>query len=94
MKNVNGTGHAIDSPHNILFNGEEPDLDQIYQAPAPPMPLTNSSWNYKEPNLHDFVDHKTAREHMDNMKLDTTIWLETTNDIEIGEELVWEHTVH
>ena len=93
LMNVAGTGCAIDGPHHILFNGEEPDLDQIHQALAPLMSLTNSSWNHKEPNFREIVDHETAQECMDDMKLDTTIWLKTTRDIEIGEELVWEHTV-
>ena len=57
------------------------------------MSLTNSLWNNKDPNFCEIVDNKTSREHMDDMKLDTTIWLEITRDIEIGEELVWECTV-
>ena len=92
--NVDGTGCAIDGPHHILFNGEALDLDQIHQTPAPLMSLTNSSWNQKDPNCCEIVDNRTSRECMDDMKLDATIWLETTRDIEIGEKLVWEYTVH
>ena len=69
-------------------------MDQIHQAPVPLMSLTNSSWNYKKPNCHKIMDNNAAWECMDDMKLDTTICLETTRDIEIGEELVWESTVH
>ena len=91
--NVEGTGCAIDGPHEFLFNGEPPDLDLIYEAPAPLMSLTNSSRNYLEPNCAKVVDNKTTMHYVDDTVLDTTIWLVTTRDIEIGEELVWDYLV-
>ena len=39
--NVDGTGCAIDGPQQFLFNGAPPDVNQIHQAPAPLMSLTN-----------------------------------------------------
>ena len=92
--NVNGTECAIDGPHHTLFNEEAPDFEQIHRMPAPLMSLTNSSWKCKDANCCEVVDHKTPRKCMDGMKLDTTVWLETTRDIEIGEELVSEYTMH
>ena len=91
--NADGTGCAIDGPHSFLFNGAPPDVNQIHQAPAPLMSLTNSLHGCKDPNCCKVVDICTAREHLDDFKLSTTIWLETTRDIEIGGELVWDYTV-
>ena len=94
LMNVEGTGCAIDGPHSVLFNNvETPDLQAIYEAPAPLMSLTNSSRNYKEANCRKLVDHGTAMHCVDDTVLDTTIWLETTRDIEMGEELVWDYLV-
>ena len=92
--NADGTGCAIDGQHSFLFNGAAPDVDQIHQAPAPLMSLTNSSRGHQDPNCRKVVDICTAREHLDDFKLRTTIWLETTMDIEFGEEFVWDCPVH
>ena len=92
--NADGTGCAIDGQHSFLFNGAAPDVDQIHQAPAPLMSLTNSSRGHKDPNCCKVVDIFTPRDHVDDFKLSTTIWLETTRDIEIGEELVCDYPVH
>ena len=94
LMNVEGTGCVIDGPHHILFNGEEPDFEPIHRTPAPLISLTNSSWKHKEANCCKVVDHEMVQECTDNMKLDTTVWLETTRDIEVGEELVWDYMVH
>ena len=88
--NVDGTRCAIDGPHSILFNDAPPDMNQIYQAPAPLMLLTNSSRNHKNPNCCKVVDLYTARECLDDFMWSTTICLETTRDIEIGEKFVWD----
>ena len=88
--NADGTGCAIDGQHSFLFNGAAPDVNQLHQAPAPLMSLTNSSRGYKEANCCKIVDIFTPRECVDDFQLSTTIWLETTRDIAIGEELVWD----
>ena len=91
--NADGTACAIDGQHSFLFNGAAPDVNQLHQAPAPLMSLTNSSRGHKEPNCRKVVDIFTPRECVDDFHLSTTIWLETTRDIEIGEEMVWDYPV-
>ena len=81
--NADGTGCAIDGQHSFLFNGAPPDVNQIHHAPAPLMSLTNSLRGRKDSNCRKVVDIHTAREHLDDFKLSTTIWLETTRDIKL-----------
>ena len=92
LMSADGTGCAIDGTHHILFN--EADFTQVHKAPVPLMSLTNFSWNCKEANFQKVVDHEMTSDCMNDFQLDTTICLETTRDIEIGEALVWDHAVH
>ena len=79
--------HFCSMVHHLMMN-------QIHQAPAPLMSTTNSSRGHKDPNCRKVVDIFTPRESVDDFKLSTAIWLETTRDIAIGEKFVWDYPVH
>ena len=91
---IKGTGCTIDGGYDILFPNEPtPNFEKLYQVPTGLMSLTNSSDNYKPANCIEFHDDRDPGTYVNGNNLNTTAWLITTRDIEIGEELIWNYLV-
>ena len=91
---IQGTGCTIDGGYDLLFPNEpNPNLTKSHQVPCGLMSLTNSSHNYKPPNCMVHHDDHDPRMYLNGHNLNTTAWLITTRDIEIGEELIWNYLV-